>query len=250
MEDPMLAIRIITISAVLSAFAVAGAAAQTATASAPGKPLPLLQFSQHKGKTKPWVHLATAKKVVKKTPARTRVAKRAPATRHGVHVAARPPRMPVQTATVTEPANMPPANMPPANIWPAADSAPPGAVQALAPLPPVAVTTEPAVEMDANEIAAGGHALQAASPNDGNAIDPAAGDPHNGAGTASAAIPSKIVQTQPIVRAMVAAAAPQNESPVGSASWIAQVLAALGGAITAGVVAWLLIRPAPERIYE
>ena len=41
----------------------------------------------------------------------------------------------------------------------------------------------------------------------------------------------------------------QNTSTIGSASWIAQVLAALGGAITAGVLAWFLIGAGPVRSY-
>jgi hypothetical protein len=41
----------------------------------------------------------------------------------------------------------------------------------------------------------------------------------------------------------------QNSSAVGSASWIAQVLAALGGAIAAGAVAWFLIGAGPVRTY-
>jgi hypothetical protein len=41
----------------------------------------------------------------------------------------------------------------------------------------------------------------------------------------------------------------QDTSAVGSASWIAQVLAALGGAIAAGTVAWILIGAGPVRSY-
>jgi len=41
----------------------------------------------------------------------------------------------------------------------------------------------------------------------------------------------------------------QDTSAVGSASWIAQVLAALGGAIAAGTVAWFLIGAGPVRTY-
>jgi hypothetical protein len=41
----------------------------------------------------------------------------------------------------------------------------------------------------------------------------------------------------------------QDTSAVGSASWIAQVLAALGGAIAAGTVAWFLIGAGPVGSY-
>lgn len=42
----------------------------------------------------------------------------------------------------------------------------------------------------------------------------------------------------------------ENSSTVGSAAWIAQVLAALGGAIAAGVLAWFLIGDGPVRTYR
>ena len=50
--------------------------------------------------------------------------------------------------------------------------------------------------------------------------------------------------------ATVAVARTQPErSPVGSASWIMQILAALGGAFAAGSAAWFLIGSAPQRTY-
>ena len=42
---------------------------------------------------------------------------------------------------------------------------------------------------------------------------------------------------------------PQQPNEVGSTSWILQVLAALGGAVTAGTVAWFLIGGTPQRTY-
>jgi hypothetical protein len=44
-------------------------------------------------------------------------------------------------------------------------------------------------------------------------------------------------------------ASDQNATTVGSASWTAQVLAALGGAIAAGLVAWFLLGTGPVRTY-
>jgi hypothetical protein len=46
----------------------------------------------------------------------------------------------------------------------------------------------------------------------------------------------------------VKASDPQSKSPVGSASWMMQVMAALGGAIAAGSAAWFLIGRASPRI--
>jgi hypothetical protein len=43
--------------------------------------------------------------------------------------------------------------------------------------------------------------------------------------------------------------ADQGPSMIGSATWIAQILAALGGALAAGVLAWFLIGAGPVRSY-
>jgi hypothetical protein len=53
------------------------------------------------------------------------------------------------------------------------------------------------------------------------------------------------------VHAMIATATPaaDDPSPVGSFSWILHVLAALGGAVATGALAWFLISPAPQRNY-
>ena len=50
--------------------------------------------------------------------------------------------------------------------------------------------------------------------------------------------------------AMVATAEPQTSNPVGSVSWMVHVLAALGAAIAAGALAWVLIDPLPARRYQ
>jgi hypothetical protein len=66
------------------------------------------------------------------------------------------------------------------------------------------------------------------------------------------ALQSDIAATQPAgqppARAMVMKP-DRPASDVGSASWIAQVLAALGGAVAAGSVAWFLIGSATLRQY-
>jgi len=41
----------------------------------------------------------------------------------------------------------------------------------------------------------------------------------------------------------------QDSGMLGGMAWIAQVLAALGGALTAGIVAWVLIGAEPVRNY-
>lgn len=57
-------------------------------------------------------------------------------------------------------------------------------------------------------------------------------------------------QNAAAANASAANATAQSASPVGSASWIAQVLAALGGAVAAGTVAWFLIGSGPVRTYS
>jgi hypothetical protein len=53
----------------------------------------------------------------------------------------------------------------------------------------------------------------------------------------------------PAAQTVLAAPVHRDLSHIGSASWIAQVLAALGGAIAAGAVAWFLIGGGPVRTY-
>lgn len=257
----MLNIRIVatgTLVAAALSLAVVGAAAQS-TQSA-GKPLPLLQFFQQKSKAKPAPHQRLAAKAKRKTAAERRIAKRMIAAQH--EAVAQAPQTPTATAAAPE------------NIWPAAASATPGAIATLAPPQtpaqmPASVSTEKVVETDPNEIVSGGHIVQLSSPDQVNAIDLAADDHQKAPPPAASAAPaeSSAAKSAPAesavaastaaastaaVHALVARAAvqsPNPPSPVGSASWIAQVLAALGGAIAAGALAWFLIKPTPERTY-
>ena len=151
------------------------------------------------------------------------------------------------------------------NIWPtpataalgyAATSKADGPTAALVPsAAPASVTTEQVVDTDPNGILNGGHAVPPAMP---NPVKPNASAPKPqpaAAKPATASAPPSVklaaaapVASKPPVHAMLFK--PSTPSPVGSASWIAQLLAALGGAIAAGAVAWFLIRPAPERNYS
>jgi hypothetical protein len=81
-------------------------------------------------------------------------------------------------------------------------------------------------------------------------MDLAANSPNAPAATTTAAaVQSDVIEPAPAAEAVVAAQAPRSTSPVGSASWFAQVLAALGGAVAAGSAAWFLIGSAPQRTY-
>jgi hypothetical protein len=66
------------------------------------------------------------------------------------------------------------------------------------------------------------------------------------AAAAAVAPNSDVPQAKPAVQAMVAT--PAHTNPIGSPSWIAQVLAAFGGAVAAGSVAWFLIGSTPQRM--
>jgi hypothetical protein len=234
MEDAMLSIRIVTTGAVLI-FAVASAAAQSATDGSPGKPLSIVQVKQP-GQAKQ-AHAKAPAKLAKQMPAEAPVVMSVPAKPRKALAAGRSRRMPMQAEAVA----------PAASIWPAANSAVPGAIAALAPAPaPSSAFTEPAAATAPSELVVDGQTVQVASPDDVNAIDLAAND-HDGA--AKAATPGGVGQPERAVQAMIATRDSQDANTVGSASWIAQVLAALGGAIAAGVVAWFLIGPVPHRIY-
>jgi hypothetical protein len=98
--------------------------------------------------------------------------------------------------------------------------------------------------------------VQLVSPNDANEIDLAAND---AGARVSAAPPDNAVASTPAIRDIIeaqpksdsvrVATTQQPGSEVGSTSWVLQVLAALGGAVAAGSVAWFLIGAAPQRTY-
>jgi hypothetical protein len=247
MEVAMPRIRIGAIAAsflVVVGVTVGSAAAQTATVGSTGKPLQLL--APQKSEAKPGLHARSTAKVANTTHLKRRIARHMPAkTRKTV--------VQVQPAAATAAL--------PANIWPTAHAAAPGnmgtgGLAALAPQPaPASISTEPMVDTDPDEIVANGHTVQTASPEKDDRSGLAAGHqqqaaaPGNSVSAKDAMLGDSGTLT-PVVRAMVVKAVPEDPpSPVGSATWIAHVLAALGGALTAGVLAWFLIGPAPQRHY-
>lgn len=91
------------------------------------------------------------------------------------------------------------------------------------------------------------------APDDVNEIDEAADPPRVAARAAtSAARLGDGAEAEPTSEtATVAVARAQPEpSPVGSTSWVTQILAGLGGAFAAGSAAWFLIGSAPQRTYR
>jgi hypothetical protein len=155
------------------------------------------------------------------------------------------------------------------------DPAPPAPVAtAAAALPPQAA---PPAAAKAGELMVGGQAVQVRSPDEANELDLAANGPGTTA-TAPASEPAlspgsaplyNLAATSPPAEADAApasntappaGAAPaadteparadvvQAKSPIGSAFWIMQIMAALGGAAAAGSAAWFLIGSASPRI--
>ncbi len=129
----------------------------------------------------------------------------------------------------------------PENVWPQPDRTTPvntaATEQAAAPAP-----DDPPL----SAIVVNGQTVKIASPDDVNDIDLAADD-RNAAPAAPA--PSDRAGMVPEAVPVVATATRADANTVGSASWIAQVLAALGGAIAAASVAWFLIGTGPQRMY-
>jgi hypothetical protein len=215
------------LAALAVALAIGGASAQTAASEPSGKPLPLLAGlpPPHDGKVAAHTRTAalTNKKAVKRLAANGH--DRLAARKHHHAIAA------ADSTAQPAPDAMPPADVAtaPPEIAPA-DNAP----------------TNNASQMSA--VVVGGETVQVASPNQVNTLDLAA---DNIPTQTPAAAPADGAEATPAARAVLAAPLHQDTGPdpVGSSSWIAQVLAAVGGAFAAGTVAWFLIGSGPARIY-
>jgi hypothetical protein len=250
----MLRIRIVSVGAmsvgIIAAIAVALvtniAAAQTATDGQVGKPLALLAGLRpphdHKAQqTKATVHAKTASAASKKTANKRTAATTKSARKEHHRIAAKPAAEPTTPAVVQTDTNSAPpaANTFAASVWPLG-TAPADA----APAPSPGTVADDGLKMSA--VVVDGQTVQVASPDQVNAIDLAADDNR----AAKAPAPADRTDAKPTARAVFAAPVHRDEtgSPVGSASWIAQVLAALGGAAAAGTVAWFLIGGGPQRM--
>jgi hypothetical protein len=234
-----------------------GAEAQT------GAPLPLLQIDHSTATVhahhKAAVRIARARSAEK--PVHRHIAKRVHARTRVADAERDLPAPPQSTPSQAAPAPTTPPQAAlqndPQNIWPASAAAAPGNVEApgaspagngmaaLSPAPAAAgVTTEQVVDTSPNGILNGSHTVPAAMP---AAATPAASAPQPAA--AKPAAPVKVASAAPKAGVHAMLFRPSTPLAVGSASWIAQLLVALGGAIAAGAIAWLLIRPKPERTY-
>jgi hypothetical protein len=214
----------------------AGAAlAQTATENNPGRPLQLLQNIKP---TKTAAHVKPAATSTAATSARkTKMAAKDHLRPH-VRVAAKRQRIATQMAQAVTPESAPPASPPAAAANAVAMPSP-----SLEPIAPAAIPMP-------SEFVVGGQEVRVASPDDVNEIDLAA----NNATASPSAPAADSGEVSPKADSVSVAVAQQRQvsqehSPIGSPSWIMQVVAALGGAVAAGSVAWFLIGSAPQRTY-
>jgi hypothetical protein len=249
METAMLSHRIVPASAVLLAVTIGSAAAQEQTSV--GKPLQLLQFARHDARPPAHHRARTVEKLIKHAEVRRHIAKRTVARHHmmfaAVHSHAVHAHRVAEAVPVPPPAAAqarPAAS--PATMWPAADAAQPGSIAVPAPQAAAQnVKTEPVVSDATNAIAAdaiatNGQVAQVAPQPQANPPAVAA-DAHPAAAEPA---PVQSAAAAPAVRAMIVSPAPAEstaKSPIGSAPWLLQVLAALGGALAAGALAGFLI---------
>jgi len=232
----MLSIRLVATGAalmLLSGLTAGGALAQTATDQAPGKPLQLLQ----------WMH-TTAQSSEPKARPRAKIAERK--IIHTATAVAKHRRSPVETAEATPQASVwAPLNAVASDSTTIATVAEPVPGPALAPADPVP-----------SALVVAGQTVQIASPDQVNDLDLAARD---SAATDTNAMPAAPTASVPATNngptpgsksdSLAAAWSQPSVGQVGSTSWIAKVLAALGGAVAAGSAAWFLIGATPQRTY-
>jgi hypothetical protein len=238
------------------AFAGSGVCAQTAATAPVGKPLALLAGlpPPHEGKHKDTRHLAHAKAAHEKTAAKTHgrlaahtthtSATKLAARHHGHHeqavtASAFADEPPPQATPTSAPA--PTSNWPVVNSAPTNNTAPPMDDAAIAPAAANAPANADAASAYPDPGPAKVETIKITAANATSLPDRAAGPVAPAAATTSA-----IATATPVAAAQTVLAAPvvqeaASKSEVGSASWIAQVLAAFGGAVAAGAVAWFLI---------
>jgi len=148
-------------------------------------------------------------------------------------------------AEVNEPPAQPQAAPATAGLWPADNSVPPiGFAVTESKASSAAAPMEPPI----GELVVGGETVKIASEDEVNDIDLAAndGDVQGRRAMLNSAINADDATLPKSDSLRAALALP---SPVGSTSWLLQVLAALGGAVAAGSAAWFLIGATPQRTY-
>ncbi len=221
--------------------ALTGAHAQTAPSKSVGRPLALLAGLRPPHEAKRAVHGKATHPASRKTATRKPHRLRA-AAKHGRYVArkkiARQRHEASESAiTASAFAEEPPPQAAPADVAPGVVTAPPVSQ-------PVLENAQASVGASPDPTAVKVQTLRIAAPNQGSGVAPVAQQnvpPVASSSDSTAAPPPPAPQS--------VLAAPIHHNTIGSASWIAQVLAAFGGAVTAGAVAWFLIGGGPVRTY-
>ena len=232
----MLSIRMVAAGAalmLLSGLTAGGALAQTATDQAPGKPLQLLQ----------WSHTTAQSSEPKARPRAKRAERK---ITHTATAVAKHRRSPVKTAEAT----------PQATVWAPLNAVASKSTKIAATVEPVPQAGLAPANPTPSELVVAGQTVQIASPDQVNELDLTAQD---SAATATNTMPAAPAASVPATNNVPAPASKSDSlattwsqlsaSQVGSTSWIAKVLAALGGAVAAGSAAWFLIGATPQRTY-
>lgn len=107
-----------------------------------------------------------------------------------------------------------------------------------------------AAEAGPTELVVGGRAIQIVSPDDANEIDLAADALEVPATKGPRTDFPEGLRAAARSTGNAVAVQAQEPDPVGSSAWVAQLLAAVGGAMAAASVAWFLIGSAPQRSYD
>jgi hypothetical protein len=220
-----------------------------------GGPLQLLKL-MHSGKSEARPHVKLAKPATAKS-APDRAAKSSTKTRVASRKKPRPyfavaERKRRQVESALQAAAPPPSD----NASPAAPTAMTADAATLAPVQqmPAAPQIVAPTAGTPSQLVIDGQTVQVASADEVNEIDLAASDasvanaasrgPKLASNTPPSAVTESAAKSEPTSAELVEAQTPE----ISTASWILQILAALGGAIAAGTVAWFLMRSAPPRV--
>ena len=247
----MLSIRIVSagaVAAIAIVLAVSTATAQTAASDQVGQPMSLLAGLRppHAAKTheaKAIGHVSATGQAVKRTASRkssTKAAIRLASRKHNKIAASQSDASQSDEGQAEQPPQQTAATARPPNSWPAVDATLPAADAVPAPDSAMAApqSAPPDSGLAPSAFVVNGQTVQVTSPDQVNDMDLAADNNNNAAAASHVAFAAPVPDT-----------ASQSTNEVGSASWIAQVLAALGGAVAAGAVAWFLIGSGPVRTY-
>jgi hypothetical protein len=247
----MLSLRGVTTGAVvlfISGMAINVAVAQTATTDTPGKPLQLLRIIEAPARPKAVghnrihaaLHRATAMRNLKRhtVVAEAKVEQSEPTVQD-----ASPPAVSMEDPDAASP-----------TTFAAADPAPPPSAPAIGTLVVGNRVVDVVSQADINalDLAADktGAGSANASPADATPVDAAPSNKIAALSAPAVAVVSDTASKADFFKVAAVTPAPQAAKlAVGSPGWIAQVMAALAGAVAAGTIAWFLIGSAPQRTY-